>query len=73
METPTQYTLPGYTLTQAQGQALERLAERFTTTPAALLSGAHPECGSPATACLMVSIPSANLWLGIERDGYTHS
>lgn len=23
--------------------------------------------------CVMVPVPSANLWLGIERDGYTHS
>jgi hypothetical protein len=67
------YELPGYLLTQAQGAALERLAERFKTTPAALLSGAAPEFGNSATACLMVSIPSANLWVGIERDGYIHS
>lgn len=69
--------LHNYKLTPAQLEALTRLAQRWETKVSTLLDHAHPEAGNPETACLMVPLgrdmTNPTLWVGIERDGYTHS
>lgn len=70
---PVPFQVNGYVLTPAQSVALLALTVRWNIPLPELLSGAYPEIGNPATACLMVPIPGRSIVLGIERDGYTHS
>ena len=70
---PVPFQVNGYTLTPAQSSSILALTVRWNVPLPMLLSGAYPEIGNPATACLMVPIPGRSIVLGIERDGYTHS
>jgi len=62
-----------YPLANPQRLALIRLAARWKVDLVDLITGAWPEVGNPATACLMVSIPGKGIVIGIEKDGYSHS
>lgn len=59
------------TLTRAQREALHRVWLRDTKTHGSYLTfrrGVQPYIGGD---CVLVRY--AGMWLGIERDGYTHS
>ncbi len=66
-------------ITRAQREALYRVYQRLT--PDTLWNGTRPSylafrrtvCYPPYDDCIMVPVPSHNIWLGIETDGYTHS
>lgn len=61
------------TLTRAQREALWRvfLREHGMTDQAISLYRQFRQLVQPGPDCIM--IPFAGMWLGIERDGYTHS
>lgn len=61
-----------YILNEKQIASLNRVAERWEVSIEELLKSASPEIGNPDSACLMIN-PKGQIWLGIERDGYTHS
>lgn len=54
-------------LTKAQRAALKRVWLRDTTKPYRLFRKTALNYGE------YVMIPFAGMWLGIEKDGYTHS
>jgi hypothetical protein len=65
MTKQTEQFLKNYELTDEQKIALERLEERWRREPDEITGSIG--CDN----CIMVQY--GNLWIGIERDGYTHS
>lgn len=58
------------TLTRAQREALKRVWQRLEVRPSYL---AFRRTVQPYIGGDCVLVPFAGMWLGIEKDGYTHS
>lgn len=62
------------TLTRAQREALKRVWQRLEPTPSRRPSYlAFRRTVQPYIGGDCVLVPFAGMWLGIEKDGYTHS
>ncbi len=61
-----------YVLSRQQREALRRVHQRHRKGMP-YLAFRRTAVYHNLIECLMVPIPKANMWLGIERDGYTHS
>ncbi len=58
--------------TRPQRKAIKRVFDRHEIK-GSYLTFRRTVLPAPFDNCLMVHLPSANIWLGIETDGYTHS